>query len=97
MSQAKGKPLPVLRSDEEAEEWLATADLSEYDLSTMVPFSSEFRMKDARVNMRLPSGLLDELKTVAGEEKVPYQRLMRELIEKGLVARRSERKKKRAS
>jgi predicted DNA binding CopG/RHH family protein len=47
--------------------------------------------------MRLPSGLLDELKTVAGEEKVPYQRLMRELIEKGLAARRTERKKKRAS
>jgi predicted DNA binding CopG/RHH family protein len=87
MSRDKGKPLPVLRSDEEAEEWLATADLSEYDLSTMRPFSSEFRIKDARVNMRMPHDLLTQLKAASEEEGIPYQRLMRDLLEKGLAAR----------
>jgi predicted DNA binding CopG/RHH family protein len=54
MSERKGKPLPSLTTDEEAERWLETADLSEYDLSGMKPFRSEFRLKDARVNMRMP-------------------------------------------
>jgi predicted DNA binding CopG/RHH family protein len=85
MSEIKGKPLPNLTTDEDAERWLESADLSEYDLSRMKPFASEFRLKDARVNMRLPHYLLTQLKTAAEREGIPYQRLMRELLERGLA------------
>jgi predicted DNA binding CopG/RHH family protein len=76
-----------LRTDEEAEHFIDTADLSEYDFSTLKPTKFELRKKDARVNMRLPETLLRTVKSVAAEEQVPYQRLMRDLIERGLAAR----------
>jgi predicted DNA binding CopG/RHH family protein len=49
--------------------------------------------------MRVPQPLLSAIKIAAIEEKVPYQRLMRELIERGLAARAEARKppKKKAS
>jgi predicted DNA binding CopG/RHH family protein len=98
MSERKGKPLPSLTTDEEAERWLETADLSEYDLSGMKPFRSEFRLKDARVNMRMPHYLLTQLKAASEEEGIPYQRLMRDLLEKGLAARSAQAvPKKKAS
>lgn len=88
----KGKPFPILRTDEEAEHFIETADLSEYDFSTLKPARFELRKKDARVNMRLPTPLLERVKAVAEKENVPYQRLIRDLIEQGLA-----RKDRRAS
>ena len=38
---------PVLTSDEEAERFVEEADLTEYDLSQMVPVSYEFEKKAA--------------------------------------------------
>ena len=89
---SRGKPFPILRTDEEAEHFIETADLSEYDFSTLKPVRFELRKKDARVNMRLPTPLLARVKAVAEEENVPYQRLIRDLIEQGLA-----RKDRRAS
>ena len=37
MSRAKLKPMPALLTDEEAERFVETADLSEYDLSGFRP------------------------------------------------------------
>ena len=78
------KKLPVLKTDEEAEEFVAKADLTEYDLSEMKPVRFEFEKKEARVNMRLPSSLLDAVKTRAKERGIPYQRLIREALEKAV-------------
>jgi hypothetical protein len=39
------KPLPTLRSDTEAEDFVATADLTEYDLSGMRMVRFEFPSK----------------------------------------------------
>ncbi|WP_163267519.1 CopG family antitoxin [Chelativorans alearense] len=75
------KKLPVLKTDEEAEEFVANADLTEYDLSGMKPVRFEFEKKEARVNMRLPSSLLDAVKGRARERGIPYQRLIREALE----------------
>jgi predicted DNA binding CopG/RHH family protein len=61
------KKLPKLRSDKEAEEFVANSDLTEYDLSGMRLVRFEFQPKSERVNMRLPRPLLDAVK--AG---VPY-------------------------
>ncbi len=44
----------------------------------------EFNKKDARVKMRLPEPLLAKIKAEAEERGIPYQRYMRDLIERGL-------------
>jgi CopG antitoxin of type II toxin-antitoxin system len=51
------KKLPRLDSDEAAEKFISTADLSEYDLSDMEMVRFEFQPKTERVNMRLPRPL----------------------------------------
>ena len=92
--KSKGKPFPVFYTDEEAERFVATADLSEYDFSGFRPMRLELQPKDARVNMRLPATLLSSLKVAAGKEGVPYQRLMRDFLERGLAeSKRPTRKK----
>ncbi len=79
------KRMPSFKTDEEAEEFVATADLSEYDLrGEVVRF--EFQPKAARVNMRLPETLIKTLKERAKTYGMPYQRYMREMIELGLSA-----------
>ena len=54
------KKLPTLTSDEEAEAFLDSADLSEYDLSEMKPAKFEYLKKSAKLN-RLPQRLDDLL------------------------------------
>jgi predicted DNA binding CopG/RHH family protein len=83
----EGKPFPVFTTDEEAERFLETADLSEYDFSGFRPAHFTLRRKDARVNMRMPQPLLTALKAAAAEDDIPYQRLLRDFIERGLAAR----------
>jgi predicted DNA binding CopG/RHH family protein len=79
--------VPQLISDEAAEDFL-DQDLSGLDFTQFKPFRFELREKDARVNMRLPQALLDSLKARAKAERIPYQRLMREMLERGLAASR---------
>ena len=59
------KKIPRFKTDEQAENFVATADLTEYDLSDFKPVQFEFERKDARVNMRLPVRLLDAVKKIA--------------------------------
>jgi predicted DNA binding CopG/RHH family protein len=66
------KKLPKLRSDKEAEEFVANSDLTEYDLSGMRLVRFEFQPKSERVNMRLPRPLLDAVKATAAKAGVPY-------------------------
>ena len=79
------KKWPELKTDEEAERFVAEADLTEYDFSEMKPFRFEFERKEARVNMRLPSSLLDAVKSKAQKRGIPYQRLIREAIEEAVA------------
>ncbi len=83
----KRKPLPRLKTDEEAERFVDEADLSEYDLSGFKPARFEFEKKSARVNMRLPEPLLDAVKAKAQARGIPYQRFIREALERALAER----------
>ena len=74
----KLKPFQRFAGDEETEELVATADLSEYDLSAV---RFEFQPKSARVNMRLPESLLRSVKARASKRGIPYQRFIREALE----------------
>lgn len=79
------KPMPRLMSDEEAEDFVANSDLTEYDLSDFKPMRFEFVAKDARVNMRMPASLLAQVKARAAQAGMPYQRFIRQALE-GAVA-----------
>ena len=56
------KKFPDFKTDEEAEEFVAAADLSEYDLSDMAPMRFELRKKDRAVSLRLPEKLYEAVK-----------------------------------
>lgn len=72
---------PVLKTDEEAEHFVETADLTEYDFSRMVPTRFEFAPKSAALNMRLPAALLDTIKARARAKGLPYSRYIRQVLE----------------
>lgn len=76
--------MPAFRSDREAERFVESADLTQYDLSTFKPTQFEFERKDARVNMRLPEQLLSALKERAKQRGIPYQRFIRETLERAV-------------
>jgi predicted DNA binding CopG/RHH family protein len=74
-------PLPSLRSDEEAEDFVANADLTKYDLSGFKPYHFEFEAKEATLQVRLPESLLKAFKDKAKERKMPYSRFLRMVME----------------
>lgn len=78
------KPLPLLSSDDGAEAFVGSADLTSYDLSALTPTRFEFSSKDARVNMRLPAELLEAVKAAAARKGMPYQRFIRQALEQAL-------------
>jgi predicted DNA binding CopG/RHH family protein len=81
----KLKRVPTLKTDVQAERFVAEADLAQYDLSAFKLMRFEFEKKDARVNMRLPRPLLAALKQRAKKRGIPYQRLIREALEQAIA------------
>jgi predicted DNA binding CopG/RHH family protein len=77
----KKKKIPTFKTDAEAETFVDTANLTEYDLSGGKPVRFEFEKKDGRVNMRLPETLLDAVRKSAKKRGIPYQRFIREALE----------------
>ena len=73
--------LPLLTSDEEAERFLDTADLSQFELSGMKRHSFEFSKKSKQVNMRFSDQLLDAVKATAAAKGMSYQRFIRQTLE----------------
>jgi predicted DNA binding CopG/RHH family protein len=82
------KKLPKLHSDKEAEDFVASADLTQYDLSGMRMVRFEFQPKSERVNMRLPKPLLEAVKESAAEAGMPYQRFIRQALEAAVQQRK---------
>jgi predicted DNA binding CopG/RHH family protein len=78
------KKFPVFKTDAEAEAFVDTADLSEYDLSDMTPMRFELRRKDKSVSLRLPKKLLEAVRNRAQRAGIPYQRFIRMAIERAL-------------
>ncbi|WP_158818580.1 CopG family antitoxin [Methylocapsa sp. S129] len=82
------KTIPIFKTDEEAETFIDTADLSEYDLSGFKPAGFEFEAKDAQINMRLPESLLRAVRETAKERGIPYQRFIRQTLEHAVARKR---------
>ncbi len=83
-SKSKPKPFPDYASDEEAEQFVAEADLSEYDFSGFKPHRFEIKKKEKQITMRMPSEQLSLVKSIAAKRNIPYQRFIRDLISRGL-------------
>jgi predicted DNA binding CopG/RHH family protein len=78
------KKFPELKTDAEAERFVATADLSNYDFSDMKPMRFELRRKDKTVSLRLPELLLEAVRQRAERAGMPYQRFIRMAVERAL-------------
>jgi predicted DNA binding CopG/RHH family protein len=76
--------LPRLKTDRDAEQFVAGSDLTRYDLSPMKATQFEFAAKEARINMRLPGELLSAVKRAAQQRGVPYQRFIRQTLERAI-------------
>ena len=79
----KPRSVPKMTTDEEAEAFLDEG-LSDLDYTAFKPLTWESEPKTARVNMRLPQPLIDAVKARAAERGIPYQRLIREAIERAV-------------
>ena len=77
------RKVPRLKTDQEAEDFLYQ-DLSDLDFAQFKPLRFELQNKTARVNMRMPQSQVDAVKAEARKRGIPYQRLMRELVQRGL-------------
>lgn len=82
------KQFPIHKTDQEAEHFTDTADLSEYDFSGFKPVQFEFQKKSARLELRISEDQLAELKRVAKEQGIPHTRLVRQFIDQGMQAMR---------
>ena len=80
------RKLPSPASDAAAARFVATADLTAYDLSRMKPIRFELTAKEARINMRLPGELLAAVKAAASKAGMPYQRFIRQTLEQAIDA-----------
>jgi predicted DNA binding CopG/RHH family protein len=81
------KKFPIFRTDEEAEQFVETADLTEYDFSQFKRVNLfEYAPKSAQLNMRVSQELLDAYKKQAKARGIPYTRLVREVMEAGLAS-----------
>jgi predicted DNA binding CopG/RHH family protein len=80
------KKIPSFKTDEEAEAFVATADLSNYDLSGAQLVRFELKRKDKSVNLRLPEDLLTAVRNHAQRAGIPYQRFIRLVLERAVNA-----------
>ena len=78
------KKVPRLRTDEQAEEFLAQG-LSELDFSQFKVARFEFEKKDEQINMRVPKPLLAAVKARAKARGIPYTRFIRETLEQAVT------------
>ena len=79
------KKIPTFKTDKEAENFVAKADLSQYDLSGARMVKFELKPKDKAISLRLPEDLFKAVQDKAKREGIPYQRLIRQAIEKEVL------------
>ncbi len=80
----KLKKLPAFKTDREAEQFVDTADLTQYDMSGGEFVRFELKPKDKSVNLRLPGQLLDAVRNRAKRAGLPYQRFIRMALEEAV-------------
>jgi len=75
----KLKKIPRFKNENEEREFWATHDSADYvDFNnTQKAVFPNLKLSTAHISLRLPQGLLDELKAAANARDVPYQSLLK--------------------
>jgi predicted DNA binding CopG/RHH family protein len=81
------RKVPAFKTDREAEEFLEQ-DLSDLDFSQFKPMRFEFKPKQKSVNLRISNDLLDAVRKNAKREGIPYQRYIRQALERAVAQRK---------
>lgn len=102
-ARAKGplKAIPHFRSEDAEREFWATADSTEYfdwANARRVAFPN-LKPSTETISLRLPQGLLDDLKVLANQRDVPYQSLLKVYLAERVAVERdvAPRSSRRAS
>ncbi|MCC6771202.1 MAG: BrnA antitoxin family protein [Gemmatimonadaceae bacterium] len=84
------KAVPTFRSEDEERALWATADATDYfDWSQAEPVVfPNLKPSTATISLRLPQGMLDELKVLANQRDEPYQSLLKVFLAERLSAER---------
>jgi predicted DNA binding CopG/RHH family protein len=79
MPKRKRKPIPEFQSEQEEREFWATHDSSDYvDWSkAQHAYFPQLKPSTETISLRLPAGLLADLKILANRMDVPYQSLLK--------------------
>lgn len=77
--------MPPLKSNEETEQFVVSADLSEFDLSGFASVKFELEPKSVALNMRLTKNLPNAVKTRAEAEGMPHTRYIRFVLEQAIT------------
>ncbi len=83
----KKRKVPQFKTDDEAEAFLEQ-DLSDLDFSQFKPMPFEFRPKEKSINLRISEGLLKAVQTHAKRQGIPYQRYIRQALERAITQKR---------
>lgn len=77
--QKKLKPIPNFANEDDERDFWATHDSTEYfDFSHPIQMDfSHLRPSTNSMTIRLPSGMLSDLRTLANKRDVPYQSLLK--------------------
>ena len=88
--QKHPKTIPAFRSEDAEREFWATADSTEYfdwSKARRAVFPN-LKPSTATISLRLPQGMLDELKVLANQRDVPYQSLLKVFLSDRIAAER---------
>ncbi|MBI1922678.1 hypothetical protein HYR99_00360 [Candidatus Poribacteria bacterium] len=80
------KTIPGFRTEKKEHEFWSTHSSADYNMeevSETIEFDSKARTQ--QISLRLPHWLIEELKMIAADEGIPYQRLIKNCL-KELVA-----------
>jgi predicted DNA binding CopG/RHH family protein len=81
------RKVPKFKTDEEAAAFLEQ-DLSDLDFSQFKPMRFEFKPKEKSLNLRISQDLLDAVRKNAKREGIPYQRFIRQALERAVAPRK---------
>lgn len=78
------KKIPTFTSDREAEDFVANADLTTFDLSGAQLVRFEMKPKAKSISLRLPEELYEAVRAEAERMGIPYQRFIRLALEQAV-------------
>jgi predicted DNA binding CopG/RHH family protein len=87
------KTIPVFRTEDEEREFWSTADTTDYldwSKARRVSFPN-LKPSTTTISLRLPQGMLDELKVLANQRDVSYQSLLKIFLAERIADERHRR------